>query len=309
MMKFSKYSIPLIAASLVLTARTQDTTTQPQQDASGAPGGSQRQSQESQRRDRQQQLTEQQRNQQSTFRPGQVTDSELKKSVTEVNKASSFIGMNVKNMQNENLGKVHDLVFDPQKGKISYAVLSIGGVLGVGDKLIAVPVTSLRPQPGQNFLVLNMDKNQVQTAPGLAQNNWPDLDWQGVGSAAGSETSAEESDSSGAPAESSSSSDQSSSSSSSSEEKSSAASSSSSSQGSSPSSVSGQSESSIQEKSSSDSSTRSPGATDSQGSSPGGTSGSSSSSPSSVGSNSDSSQAISPDTERESNPPDSSKDQ
>jgi len=66
--------------------------------------------------------------------------------------------MAVKNLQNENLGKINDLVFDPESGRISYAVVSIGGVLGVGDKLIAVPVTSLRPQPGQKHLVLNMDK-------------------------------------------------------------------------------------------------------------------------------------------------------
>ena len=313
-MKFSKYSIPLIAAGLVLTARTDDTTSQPKNQASGAPGSSEGQTRQSQSSSEQQsqQLTEQQRNKQSTFKPGEVTDSELKKSVTEVNKASSFIGMGVKNMQNENLGKVHDLVFDPQKGRISYAVLSIGGVLGVGDKLIAVPVTSLRPQPGQNHLVLNMNKSQVQSAPGLAQNNWPDLDFEGIGGAAETETSAEESESSGAPASSTSSSDKSSSSSSTSQESSSTSISTPSSsasptspgsqspQGSGPSSTSGQE--------SSESS-----APDSQGSSPGSVSGTSSSeasksdSSSSIGSNSDASQSTSPDTERESNQPNSSK--
>lgn len=188
MLKFTQYSIPVLAAGLILTGRTQEdpSAQQKPQSAAGAPAGSQREQQGSPPT----QISQQQRNQQSTFQPGQVSDSQLKKSVTEVNKASSFMGMAVKNLQNENLGKINDLVFDPTSGKISYAVVSIGGVLGVGDKLIAVPVTSLKPQPGQKHLVLNMDKNQVQSAPGLAQNNWPDLDAAGLGGAASSESGA-----------------------------------------------------------------------------------------------------------------------
>jgi hypothetical protein len=96
--------------------------------------------------------------------------------------------MAVKNTNNEDLGKINDLVFDPEKGKISYAVLSYGGLLGVGDKLVAVPITSIKPQPGQNYLVLNMPKSQLESAPGLAQNNWPDLDDPSVGGAAGSQS-------------------------------------------------------------------------------------------------------------------------
>ena len=164
MSKITKYSIPVLLAGLVFTGRTEDTTSQPKK------------------------VSDKQQNQQSTFQPGEVTESQLKKQVTPVNKASSFIGMGVKNLQNEDIGKINDLVFDPQKGKISYAVLSIGGILGVGDKLIAVPVTSLKAQPGQNHLVLNMQKSQLESAPGLAAHNWPDLDAPGLGGSAGSES-------------------------------------------------------------------------------------------------------------------------
>jgi sporulation protein YlmC with PRC-barrel domain len=174
MLKIARYSIPLIVATLVFTGRTQETSTRDSQQ----PGASQ------------ERLTQQQRNQQSTFQPGRISDTQLNRNVTEVNKASSFIGMAVKNTQNQDLGKINDLVFDPQSGRISYAVISIGGALGIGDKLIAVPVTSLRPQPGQKHLLLNMDKAQIQSAPGLAQGKWPDLDARGVGAPAGGETGA-----------------------------------------------------------------------------------------------------------------------
>ncbi|HVK58572.1 MAG TPA: PRC-barrel domain-containing protein [Candidatus Kapabacteria bacterium] len=193
MLKITKYSIPVVLAGLVIAGHTQESDSQRKQSSSSSGQQSLQAQQQQQRQQKlqeeQQQLQkDQQRNQQSLFQPGQITDSQLKKQVTEVNKASSFIGMAVKNTQNEDLGKINDLVFDPEKGKISYAVLSVGGVLGVGDKLVAVPVTSLKPQPGQKYLVLNMQKSQVQSAPGLAQNNWPDLDAPGLGGAAGSES-------------------------------------------------------------------------------------------------------------------------
>ena len=193
MLKITKYSIPVVLAGLVIAGHTQESDPERKQSCSSSGQQSLQAQQQQQRQQKlqeeQQQLQkDQQRNQQSLFQPGQITDSQLKKQVTEVNKASSFIGMAVKNTQNEDLGKINDLVFDPEKGKISYAVLSVGGVLGVGDKLVAVPVTSLKPQPGQKHLVLNMQKSQVQSAPGLAQNNWPDLDAPSLGGAAGSES-------------------------------------------------------------------------------------------------------------------------
>lgn len=178
MLKVTKYSIPVVLAGLVFTGRTDDSSAQAQQ----------QQQQRAQQQAQKEQVSQQRQNQQSTFQPGAITDSELNKQVTDVNKASSFIGMAVKNTQNEDVGKINDLVFDPQSGKISYAVLSVGGILGVGDKLVAIPITSLKPQPGQKHLVLNMQKSQIETAPGLAQNNWPDLDAPGLGAAAGSES-------------------------------------------------------------------------------------------------------------------------
>src|ERR1700674_4824957 len=48
-------------------------------------------------------------------------------------KANKVIGMEVKNSQNEKLGKVDDLAIDLGSGRIVAAVISIGGFLGLGD--------------------------------------------------------------------------------------------------------------------------------------------------------------------------------
>lgn len=121
----------------------------------------------------------------SAAHPKPISERDLKKKVTNINKASSFIGMNVKNLKDETLGEINDLAFDPESGKIAYAVLSVGGFLGMNEKYIAVPLNALKPAPGADHMLLDADKERLERAPGFAKNNWPDLDTPAWGAAAG----------------------------------------------------------------------------------------------------------------------------
>lgn len=56
-----------------------------------------------------------------------------------LDQASKIIGSQVTNAQNEKLGEIKDLVLDPQRTRIEYAVLSHGGFAGLGEKYVAVP--------------------------------------------------------------------------------------------------------------------------------------------------------------------------
>lgn len=114
-----------------------------------------------------------------------VSRHEMKRQVTDVNKASKLIGMNVKSTQNQNLGKIEDLVIDHESGRVAYAVLSAGGFFGIGDKLIAIPFEALSLQKGAENLVVNMDKQRLEQAPGFTKDNWPDLDILQQGRTAG----------------------------------------------------------------------------------------------------------------------------
>ena len=58
-------------------------------------------------------------------------------------RASKVIGTSVTNDANETIGKVDDLLVSPD-GKEPFAVLSIGGFLGMGSHLVAVPYDSLK---------------------------------------------------------------------------------------------------------------------------------------------------------------------
>ena len=93
--------------------------------------------------------------------------------VRRTDKASGLLGMEVRNSENQTLGEVKDLVMEMNSGKVSYAVLSVGGFLGIGEKLIALPPGALKVAEGGEYLLLNADKAKIQAAPGFAATAWP----------------------------------------------------------------------------------------------------------------------------------------
>ena len=58
-------------------------------------------------------------------------------------RSTKVVGSAVMNEANETIGKVDDLLVSPD-GKLPYAVLSIGGFLGVGTHYVVVPYDTLR---------------------------------------------------------------------------------------------------------------------------------------------------------------------
>jgi hypothetical protein len=58
-------------------------------------------------------------------------------------RSSKVVGSTVVNDANETIGKIDDLLVSPD-GKQPYAVLSIGGFLGMGTHLVVVPYDSLK---------------------------------------------------------------------------------------------------------------------------------------------------------------------
>jgi len=96
-------------------------------------------------------------------------------SLLRFNKASELIGMNVKNRENEKVGEVKDLIVDLHSGRVAYAIVSSGGILGVGDKLVAVPARSFEYSDTDKKLVLNVDKQTLADAPRFEKDRWPDM--------------------------------------------------------------------------------------------------------------------------------------
>lgn len=90
-------------------------------------------------------------------------------------RSSSVVGMDVKNASNENLGDIKEVVLDREKGTIAYAVISFGGFLNMGDKLFAVPWTSLKPTADGKAFTLDIPKDRLEKAPGFNKDQWPNM--------------------------------------------------------------------------------------------------------------------------------------
>ena len=58
-------------------------------------------------------------------------------------RTSKIIGLNVYNDNNDNIGTISDLLPD-KNGNIKAAVLGVGGFLGVGEHLVAVPFDKIK---------------------------------------------------------------------------------------------------------------------------------------------------------------------
>jgi sporulation protein YlmC with PRC-barrel domain len=110
---------------------------------------------------------------QAGIEPGQVISSRQRlllaaQPVTQMGRALSIddlTGNDVRNPQDERLGRVNDLVLNPSTGVVSHVIIARGGFLGIGRDYIAVPWQHFLATPGLNALVLNVPKDAIEKAP------------------------------------------------------------------------------------------------------------------------------------------------
>jgi sporulation protein YlmC with PRC-barrel domain len=91
------------------------------------------------------------------------------------NRASTIIGTEVQNKQGDYLGKITDLMVDPQDGRIAFAVLSHGGILGIVTRFTAVPFSALTPGTGKRVFLLDASKEKIVDAPTFSRDQWPNV--------------------------------------------------------------------------------------------------------------------------------------
>lgn len=89
--------------------------------------------------------------------------------------ADTLIGNDVCNEVAEDLGNIKEIMLDMRTGRVSYAVLSFGGFMGMGEKLFAVPWEALRLDTNNKRFVLDVTKSRLEGAPGFDKQHWPDM--------------------------------------------------------------------------------------------------------------------------------------
>ena len=84
---------------------------------------------------------------------------------------SKLIGSGVINDKNEKIGTVDDVIADKDKKQLNFAVLQVGGFLGLGGRLVAVPYDSLViDDAGQKITLPGATKDELKK---LSEFNYP----------------------------------------------------------------------------------------------------------------------------------------
>lgn len=73
------------------------------------------------------------------------------------------------------LGDIEDIVVDPVSGRIVYAVVELGGFLGIGERSFPVPWALMKPAPEGDRLVLDVSADRMKGAPQFTRSNRPDM--------------------------------------------------------------------------------------------------------------------------------------
>jgi hypothetical protein len=88
--------------------------------------------------------------------------------------ANSLADTEIVDRAGRSVGRIVDFMLDTEAGRMVYGVLAVGGVLGVGEKWLAVPALALELDVSQDRLVLTVDPALLDEASGFDHANPPE---------------------------------------------------------------------------------------------------------------------------------------
>jgi len=80
-------------------------------------------------------------------------------------RAGRAIGTNVYDRQGQKIGEVKDIVLEKTSNSILFAIVSFGGMLGIGEKYHPVPWAELDYDEKQDGYVVSFSEDQLRQAP------------------------------------------------------------------------------------------------------------------------------------------------
>lgn len=89
--------------------------------------------------------------------------------------AGSFEGDTVVTAQGDYLGELEEVMIDVCAGRVAYAVVSIGGFLGIGETYLAIPWRALTLDTDNRQFILDVDSQRMKNAPSFDKEHWPSM--------------------------------------------------------------------------------------------------------------------------------------
>lgn len=90
-------------------------------------------------------------------------------------------GKEIRTPQGEELGEINGVLLDQAQARVSYVMVEIGGFLGIGGRMVAVPWGALQPSADGKYYTMNVTEEVLQAAPSAEQNSFEevaDVNWQ-----------------------------------------------------------------------------------------------------------------------------------
>lgn len=79
-------------------------------------------------------------------------------------RASKILHSHVYNKKGERIGKIDDFIIGSEKD-VTFAIIAVGGFLGLGEKLVAVPAVLLEKNDKKQLVLPNAEKDDLKALP------------------------------------------------------------------------------------------------------------------------------------------------
>jgi sporulation protein YlmC with PRC-barrel domain len=102
-----------------------------------------------------------------TTRPSADTKTSAWKVTPGVHDTKDIIGTRIKNTEGKDIGEIDQLLVDTRSGRVTHAVIGVGGLMGVGEKKVVVPWSEVKFAPGAEGKknAITMDEAKLDNAP------------------------------------------------------------------------------------------------------------------------------------------------
>jgi sporulation protein YlmC with PRC-barrel domain len=87
-------------------------------------------------------------------------------------------GTSVYDVNDEKIGEIDHLMIEKKSGVVTYAVMTFGGFLGIGEEEYPVPWKKLSYDVNKDAFVTDITEDQVKGAPELSSDWHNDRDWE-----------------------------------------------------------------------------------------------------------------------------------
>jgi hypothetical protein len=87
-------------------------------------------------------------------------------------------GTDVFGPSGDKIGTIDHLMIEKVSGRVTYAVMSFGGFLGLGDSHFPVPWSVLKYDTSLGGYRTNITEQQLRDAPEFSDDSWGNREWE-----------------------------------------------------------------------------------------------------------------------------------